>query len=177
MDMTLNEKQKAFCEEYIKDLNATQACIRAGYAAKTANISGAKFLAKTNIKNYINKLLKQRSERTQIDADWLLNRLAQEADADASDLYDENGDIKPVDQWPVIWRKGLVSGFDVETVVLEGKTVARIKKIKISDRVKRLELIGRHIGVKAFEDRVSVTGLDALADRIARAKGRCDGDK
>lgn len=71
--MNLNDKQKAFCEEYLIDLNATQAAIRAGYSEKTANEQAARMLTKTNIQEYIQELKKARSDRTQVTQDKVLN--------------------------------------------------------------------------------------------------------
>ena len=152
----LTAKQQRFVEEYLLDLNATQAAIRAGYSEKTASEMGYENLSKPHIADAIALGKDTRSERTQIDADWLLERLAAEADADVADLYDASGALKPVHMWPEIWRKGLVSGLDVQQQFAYeyGQQIPDgvINKIKLSDRLKRLELIGKHIGVKAFEE-------------------------
>lgn len=68
----LNEKQKQFCEEYIIDLNGTQAAIRAGYSAKTANEQAAQLLAKLSIQEYIQKLKNKRSDRVKYSQDELM---------------------------------------------------------------------------------------------------------
>ena len=68
----LNERQKLFCVEYIKDLNATQAAIRAGYSKKTAGAQSHKLLKNAEIQNSIRSASKSRTERTEIDADWVL---------------------------------------------------------------------------------------------------------
>ena len=68
----LNEKQKQFCEEYIIDLNGTQAAIRAGYSKKTANEQAAQLLAKLSIQEYICKLKNTRSERVKYSQDELM---------------------------------------------------------------------------------------------------------
>lgn len=68
----LNEKQKQFCEEYIIDLNGTQAAIRAGYSSKTANEQAAQLLAKLSIQEYICKLKNKRSERVRYSQDELM---------------------------------------------------------------------------------------------------------
>lgn len=84
--MKLTEKQKRFCEEYLIDLNATQAYIRAGYSAKkkdTARVESSKLLTKPNIQNYISELQKFQSERTGITADNVLKELQKVAFADA----------------------------------------------------------------------------------------------
>ncbi|MDX0262422.1 terminase small subunit [Sinorhizobium meliloti] len=172
----LTPKQARFVEEYLIDLNATQAAIRAGYSKKTANEIGAENLAKPSIKAAVEDALAKRSEETRIDANWVLQRLAAEAEADIADLYTETGALKPVHEWPKIWRQGLVAGIDVEEL-FEGYGEERqqtgfVRKIKLSDRVRRLELIGKHVRVNAFQDQVKVTGFDGLADRLARAKSR-----
>ena len=68
----LNEKQKQFCEEYIIDLNGTQAAIRAGYSKKTANEQAAQLLAKLSIQEYIQKIKNKRSERVKYSQDELM---------------------------------------------------------------------------------------------------------
>ena len=111
-----------------------------------------------------------------VDAGWLLGRLVDEATADIADLYDGEGRLKPVDEWPEVWRLGLVQGVEIEAR-FEGRGNAReqvgfVKKVRLSDRLKRLELIGKHIGVKAFEETVRVKGLEGLGERLARARKR-----
>lgn len=163
--MAMTPKQERFCLEYLVDLNATQAAIRAGYSEDTARSIGSENLSKPDIVERIAQLQAERSARTKIDADWLLRRLADESMADIADLYDEDGNIKPVHEWPMIWRIGLVQGMDVEERY-EGRDENRervvTRKIKISDRAKRLELIGRHVSVGAFRDNISVSGEIAV---------------
>ncbi|KGM50652.1 terminase small subunit [Pseudooceanicola atlanticus] len=156
--MSLTAKQARFVEEYLIDLNATQAAIRAGYSGKTAAAVGHENLRKPKIAEAIASAKGERSDRTKIDSDWVLKRLADEADADMADLYDDNGNLKPVHEWPAIWRKGLVAGLDVEEITVEGQVVGHVKKIKISDRIKRIELIGKHVEVQAFRDQVEHKG-------------------
>ena len=175
----LTAKQQRFVEEYLLDLNATQAAIRAGYSKKTASEMGYENLSKPHIADAIALGRDERSQRTQIDADWLLTRLAAEAEADIADLYDPSGALKPVHLWPEIWRKGLVGGLDVQQqwAYEYGEQIPGgvINKIKLSDRVKRLELIGKHVGVNAFQERVSVGVDDALAQLLKEVSGNSVG--
>lgn len=187
----LTPKQRLFVAEYLKDLNATQAAIRAGYSEKTAHVQGPRLLDNVAVKAAIEEAMSKRSEETQIDANWVLKRLAEEAEADVADLYDENGAIKPVHEWPKIWRQGLVAGIETETLRPKGSTGTGqwhgknqdvhdeepveetvITKLKLSDRVRRLELIGKHVRVNAFQEIVNVKGLETLADRMERAMKR-----
>jgi phage terminase small subunit len=173
--MPLTPLQERFCQEYIIDLNATRAAERAGSKAENTGQAGHEFLKNPEIQKEIERLKLERSEATKIDAQWLLKRLAAEADADVADIYDDAGNLLPVKDWPPIWRKGLVQGIDIEVLQNdEGEGGAIIKKIRVSDRIKRLELIGKHVSVQAFQENVNHTGLDALAERLERASRRDD---
>lgn len=172
----LTAKQIRFVEEYVLDLNATQAAIRAGYSVNGADTTGPRLLGDPRVVAAIDARKVARSERTEVDADWVLKRLADEATADLADLYDENNLLKPVEDWPSIWRQGLVAGVETEQL-FEGSGDARtqigvVKKVRLSDRIRRIELIGKHVGVRAFEDQVNIKGLDGLADRLGRAIAR-----
>ena len=156
--MALNEKQRRFVIEYLIDLNATQAAIRAGYSEKTAKVQGSRLLTNADVAQAVFEAQAKRSERTEVDADWVLRRLADEAEADIADLYDEQGSLRPVHEWPLIWRQGLVAGIDVEEIREDGKTVGTVRKLKLSDRIKRIELIGKHVTVQAFREQVATTG-------------------
>ncbi len=158
--MALTPKQQRFVDEYLIDLNATQAAIRAGYAAKDADVQGPRLLGNVGVADAIEAAKAERSERTRIDAAWLLTRLAEEATADVNDLYTDDGRVKPVKDWPLIWRQGLVAGLEVETI---GEGGGRLTKVKLSDRIKRLELIGKHIDVQAFKDKIEHSGAVILA--------------
>jgi phage terminase small subunit len=86
----------------------------------------------------------------------VLTRLANELEADVADLFAEDGSLLPARQWPPIWRQGLVVGLDV-TRGADGVTVT---KARFSDRIKRLELMGKHVDVRAFAERHEHGGSD-----------------
>lgn len=161
--MALTAKQQRFVAEYLIDLNATQAAIRAGYSAKTAYSVGHENLKKPEIQAGIQAAMNARSERTEINADWVLKRLARDATADLADLYDESGSLKPVKDWPLVWRTGLVAG--VETIQERtgqdpdgNPSFATVRKVKLLDRTKLVELIGKHVDVGAFKEKVEHSG-------------------
>jgi phage terminase small subunit len=114
--MALTAKQQRFVQEFLLDLNATQAAIRAGYSKETADKQGPRLLTHPEVKVAIDAAKVKRSERTEIDADWMLRRLVEEAEADLADLYDSNGDLKPIEFWPKIWRQGLVASVEIEAL-------------------------------------------------------------
>lgn len=158
--MALTEKQRRFVEEYLVDLNATQAAIRAGYSAKTAKQQGQRLLTNADVHAAVSEAQATRSRRTTIDADWVLTRLAEAAEADLNDIYDEHQNLKPISEWPAIWRKGLIVGIEVEEL-FEGRGedrehIGRLRKVRQVDRTKHLELIGKHVGVQAFREQLGV---------------------
>ncbi len=168
----MTPKQARFVDQYLIDLNATQAAIRAGYSERTANEQGAQLLKKPEIMAAIDAGKVERSEEANIDALWVLQRLVAEAEADLADLYDDSGNLRPIDDWPRIWRQGLVQGVEIESIKIDGVEIGTVKKIKLDSRIKRVEMIGRHVRVNAFREKVHHTGLDGLGERLERARAR-----
>ncbi len=134
----LTEKQKRFCEEYLIDLNATQAAIRAGY--KNADI-GRRLVTKSHVSEYIEKLRAEQSRRTAITADRVLEELAAIAFADRTEMQAINcrGDVsfRPTDELSDGAKKAIAC-------IEEGKYGTKITSY---DKVKALELLGKHLGL------------------------------
>lgn len=156
----LSRLQARFVEEFVVDLCGSRAAIRAGYAERSAGSTSTKLLADERISARIAEAMEARGKRTEITADWLLRRLAEEATADIADLYDPEGQLLPVHEWPKIWRQGLVQGFEVEEL-FEGtgpgrKRTGVVRKVKLDSRIRRLELIGKHVDVRAFQERAEL---------------------
>ena len=122
----LTDKQKRFCEEYIIDLNATQAAIRAGYSEKTARQTASENLSKPDIQDYISELKNKVSERLNLSVDWVVNRL--------KEISDKCMQAEPV----------MVYDPDTGTKVESGEYT-----FDSSGANKATELIGKHLG--AFE--------------------------
>lgn len=159
----LTDKQQRFVDEYLIDLNATQAAIRAGYSEKTAAAIGAENLIKPNIQNAIQEAQAKRQEQTQIDAAYVLRRLVEIDQMDVLDIMDDQMKIRPVNEWPKVWRQYVVNLENLELSDGEGC----FKKIKWPDKVKNLELLGRHVSVGAFKDKVEHSGkleIQSLSD-------------
>lgn len=161
--MALTDKQEMFCREYLIDLNATQAAIRAGYSENTARKIGSENLTKPDVQNRIAELKLQRNEQVNIDAAYVLRRLVEIDQMDVLDIVKDDLSLKPVSEWPPTWRR-YISGFDVaEMFENSGEGGARelagiLKKIKWPDKVKNLELLGKHISVMAFKEQVEQSG-------------------
>ncbi|MDK8076129.1 terminase small subunit [Citrobacter freundii] len=151
--MALTDKQEMFCREYLIDLNATQAAIRAGYSAKTSNRTASENLSKPDIQSRIAELKAQRNDLVGINATYVLNRLVEIDQMDVLDILTSTGELRAVSEWPKVWRTTL-SGLEVMEMASEGNSVALLKKIKWPDKVKNLELLGKHISVQAFKEQV-----------------------
>ncbi len=153
----LTPKQERFVEEYLIDLNATQAYIRAGYTVKndeTASVMASRLLGNDKVQTIIQEALRARQERTQIDADYVLKRLVEIDQMDVLDIMDDDGNVKPLRDWPKIWRQYISN---IETISMDDGE-GWLKKIKWPDKVKNLELLGKHVAVGAFKDKIEHTG-------------------
>ena len=150
----LTDKQEMFCLEYIKDLNATQAAIRAGYSEKTSGATGHENLKKPEIQSRLSELKNERSDVVKLDAQYVLRRLKEIDELDVLDVInDDMSSFKKLSEWPKSWRTS-ISGIDMKRMVqMDGDTPIDtiVEKIKWPDKVKNLEMIGRHVEVRAWE--------------------------
>lgn len=147
----LTNKQKRFVEEYLIDLNATQAAIRAGYSPNTAKDIGCENLAKPNIRACIDKEIAERSKRTGINQDRVIRELARLAFVNANDVIDmEEATLK---DGATEDDTAAIASVKVKTIpTKEGEGIER--EIKLTDKLKALELLGKHLGM--FKDKVEI---------------------
>lgn len=163
MSKKLTDKQDMFCREYLLDLNATQAAIRAGYSEKTARFIGTENLSKPNIQDRISELKQERCREVKIDANYVLERHREIDQMDAIDILCDDGSVRPIREWPKIWRQ-YISGIDLADM-FEGQgddreIVGILKKIKWPDKIRNLELLGKHVSVQAYSSKVDHTSSD-----------------
>jgi phage terminase small subunit len=172
----LTPKQELFVAEYLKDLNATQAAIRAGYSPDTAHQIGYELLRKPEIAVAIAAGRAVQLERVQIDADFVLRELFKLANCDISQAFDEFGNLLPVHQIPVDVRKA-ISGVEVEDLFAgrgqDREQIGVTRKIKFWDKTKALEMLGRHLAL--FKDRVEISVDPSLVDELRAARERATG--
>ncbi|EOV9569502.1 terminase small subunit [Cronobacter turicensis] len=172
--MALTDKQEMFCREYLIDLNATQAAIRAGYSVKTANRTASENLSKPDIQNRIAELKNKRNEDVGINAAYVLQRLVEIDQMDVADILNDDGSLKAVSQWPKCWRITL-QGIDLASTIRnfdEETEETILKKIKWPDKVKNLELLGKHVDVQAFREQVKTNHtVDSLSDLMDELSG------
>ena len=170
----MNERQMRFAEEYIIDLNCEAAAIRAGYSPKYARGNAHKLVANSCIKEYIQKRKADRIERTEITQDMVISELAAIAFSNAADyaavvekdaviqteegaaipLYDEEGNpVKYRTVEPVLTADLTDKQKRALSVIKKGRDGFEIKPY---DKVRALELLGKHLGM--FEDKLEVKG-------------------
>lgn len=147
--MSMTKKQKCFVEEYLIDLNATQAAIRAGYSPDTAYSIGQENLKKPEIKMRIEKAMAERSRRIGINQDRVLRELARVAFANASDMINMEDATLRADASED--DTAAIQSVKVKTFGEDGVE----REIKMGDKLKALELIGKHLGM--FKDNLSLT--------------------
>lgn len=130
----MTDKQKRFCEEYLIDLNATKAAIRAGYAEKAAYSQGQRLLKNVEVAELITKLKANQSERTGITADRVLTELSKLGFAD----------------------------------------MAEVESFRAADKLRALELIGKHIGMFKSDSDADTPALEKLDKILAEVKSDAD---
>ncbi|ECG5108583.1 terminase small subunit [Salmonella enterica subsp. enterica serovar Typhimurium] len=172
----LTAMQEAYAQEYTKcPENQTQAAINAGFSPNTASVKASVMMRDERIQKRIAELMEERNKRLRVSADYVLLRLVEIDQMDVIDILNDDMSIKPVSEWPKVWRQYL-TGFELADM-FEGRgdekeLVGILKKIKWPDKVKNLELIGKHIDVNAFKERLEVSGTVTIADRMAKARRR-----
>jgi phage terminase small subunit len=140
----LTDKQRTFCEEYIIDLNATQAAIRAGYSEKTAGSIGDENLKKPEIQSYLSELMKARSERLEITSDMVLRELAKIGFSDIANYYEDGFKLKQLSELDKN-KSGAVSQIKVTEIEIKGVTTKTVE-LKLHDKLSALEKVSKHIG-------------------------------
>lgn len=167
--------QEAYAQEYTKcPENQTQAAINAGFSPNTAAVKASVMMRDERIQKRIAELMEERNKRLRVSADYVLLRLVEIDQMDVLDILNDDGTLKPIREWPKIWRTTL-SGFDLSSTIMnmdETSIETILKKIKWPDKVKNLELIGKHVDVNAFKERLEVSGTVTIADRMAKARCR-----
>jgi len=175
---SLTPKQELFCHEYLKDLNGTQAAIRAGYSPKTANEQAARLLASVSIYQTVDELKAKRNKRIEIEADDVLLELKRLGHADIRQIYDEAGCVKQPKDWPEEIARAISRIEATEEVVnVQGGFICAdcgkeshrqftgiTKKVWFWDKPKALELMGKH--KRLFTDKVEHSGNIKLEDLV-----------
>ena len=145
----MTKKQKRFVEEYLIDLNATQAAIRAGYSPDTAGSIGAENLKKPEIKSRIDKAMAERSRRTGINQDRVLQELARIGFAKITDVVDP----KTAKILPDASEDDLAC---IQSIKIKPNEFGTEREVKLYDKKAALVDLGKHLGL--FKDKVELSG-------------------
>lgn len=152
----LTAKQQRFVEEYLIDLNATQAAIRAGYSPKTANEQGARLLANASVQEAIAKAMAERSRRTGISQDRVIQELARIAFVNPQNVINSEDASIRTDAT----EDDLACVQSVKVKTMDGEKGSSVEReVRLNDKMRALELLGKHLGM--FKDKVE---LDADMD-------------
>ncbi|MCO2465613.1 terminase small subunit [Pseudomonas aeruginosa] len=168
--MALTKKQRLFVDEYLIDLNATQAAIRAGYSTRRATEIGYQLLQRPEVAQAIQAAMAERSKRTEVEADYVIRRLREIDEMDVLDILEDDGSFRSIRDWPKAWRQFL-SGIEIAEL-FEGRgddrrIVGVLRKVKWPDKLRNLELLSRHVGTES-------AALDLELKRLDVAKKRAE---
>ena len=162
--MKLTPKQIRFVDEYLVDFNATQAAIRAGYSKKTAAFIGAENLKKPKIAEEIARRQKDLQRRTEVTQDRVVMELARIAFANIADYIHVETQTRTKDDGTEVTYQTVMFNETQELSADQRAALAVVKQsvngfeLKLHDKIKALELLGRHIGM--FNDKLSLSGAD-----------------
>lgn len=168
----MTKKQKRFVEEYLIDLNAAQAAIRAGYSPKAAYSIGSENLRKPEIRACIEKAMAERSKRTGINQDRIIMELAKIGLLNPKNLI--NFEEATVKEDATEEDLAAISSIRVKRFpTKDGEGIER--EVKMYDKAKALELLGRHLGM--FKDKVEVSGLEEEKKKLDDILQQIRGDE
>ena len=157
----MTDAQKRFCDEYLIDLNATRAYKVAYPNCKkdeTASAAGSRMLGNVKVQEYIQEQQREREKRTKVTQDMIVNELAKIAFLDISILYNENGGLKNIQDIDENTRRAISSLETFEEFEGYGEDREKVgdtKKVKLIDKTKALELLGKHLGM--FKDKIDIS--------------------
>ena len=149
IDKKLTDKQEMFCQEYLVDLNATQAAIKAGYSKKTAQQIASDNLSKVVIQNRIQELKEKRVKKIEVSAENTVNEIALLAFSDVVDYWDEDSFGRTMVMTPKKFSEmpegasKAISGIE-QSITKDGDVTY---KVKLWDKPKSLEMLCRHLGI------------------------------
>lgn len=170
----LTELQYKFCHHYVNSLNATDAAIQAGYSPNNANVRGCRLLQHTKVQEYIAKLgeerirkINQNLKRIHVSKDRVLTEMAYIAFFDPRDIFDDNGNLKKISDWPeeaaralgTINNKELFEGTGEDRV-----QIGELKTVRPWDKLKALEMLAKHLNL--FQTNVNIKTSGEVTHKV-----------
>lgn len=175
-DYGLTDQQRRFVEEYLVDLNATQAAIRAGYSANSAASQGERLLRKAEIRQIVENRQAEQLEKVGLTAEVTKEAIRRPLAADVRKMFDDKGNVKPIrdlgDE-----EAALIAGYEViikNAKAGDGQT-DEVLKVKLADRSRYVEMAAKHFALLTEKHEVNINvnvveRLQAGRKRIAAAK-------
>ncbi|MCD1644151.1 terminase small subunit [Aurantimonas coralicida] len=166
----LTPKQERFVQEYLVDLNATQAAIRTGYSAKTAKQQGQRLLTNADVQAAVSAAREEASERSGVTIERALQEMARLGFSDIRNIFTEGGQLKHPSSWDDA-TAAAVSSVKVVTRPTGGedengnKEVEHVHEIKLWDKNSALDKIGKHLGM--FIDRGEIKHTISHEDALS----------
>jgi len=166
----LTAKQQLFIDEYLVDLNASKAAVRAGYSRRTARQIGEENLSKPDIARAVSRAMAERAERTRVSQDMVLHGLAKIAFYDIRKAFNANGTMKPIvemDEETV----AAIANMSVSERATDGGGVVRTQSVRLADRRAALVELGRHLGMFDAKLRIRDKAKNPIAELIRQVQG------
>ena len=167
----MTTKQAQFVAEYRKDMNATQAAIRAGYSRKTAASQGERLLRHVEIAVAVAEKTQQQLDKADLTAERTLEEMRRLAFSNVQDLFDEEGNLRPIH---TLSREQAACIASLEVIVKNAQAGDGhqdiVHKVRVWDKTRTLEMLGKHFAL--LVDRVKVEGDDALIAALQAGRNR-----
>ena len=166
----LNPRQQAFVRAYVENGGKTAGAARAaGYKGDGQGTRKSCLHAIEAVYREAHVNLAPKVEATK---EWLLDDFMRQATALLGDLYDDEGNLLPIKQWPEVWQQGLVSAVKT-SFTSDG---VEVLEVKLADRTAIRRLIGQHVGVKAFADVIELRKSLPVAEILSRRRALMEED-
>ena len=150
----LSPSMLLFAERYVATADHLKSAVEAGYSPRTAKARANQLLKDPRIKALVDKGRKIAMDNAVLDATDVLNHLSKMLNADIGDILNELGHFKPIQEWPKIWRQ-MLTAVDVQKIYAgkgeDSACIGEVLKAKFTDRLKAIELLGKHVNVNAFK--------------------------
>jgi len=182
-----SDLMEIFCHEYVaNNFNGAEAVRKTSSTSKNPSQMAYGWLQLPEVKNRVAELVEEITKKADVTSEYVLKRLVEIDKMDFLDIMKEDvSGFRPLNEWPKIWRQ-YISAIDLaeihEGYGEEREMVGILKKIKWPDKTKNLELLGKHVDVQAFKERVEHggrisqnlddEGLQIVSDKVAELFGR-----
>lgn len=168
----LTRRQSRFIDEYLLDRNGKKAAIRAGYKPAGAECQASRMLRNVKVETAVKKAIAEQQKRTQVTTDKVLAALWEVANSDFLDIYQKDGTLKSIHEMPEETRRAIASIEIKECGTNEdgGSKPSKTMKVRFWDKLRALEMLGRHL--KMFSDKIEISHTGGFAEKLKLARER-----